>query len=65
MSKMTGPLLPLCQADIFSNSFYAPSVHEFLRPFCLPQVNLATPPLVSDIALFSQASPGNKAGFPS
>lgn len=62
MSKISGPLLPSCQAGFFSGYFHGPSVHQLL-PFCLYQVNLATPPLVSDVAPFSWPSPSDNATF--
>lgn len=45
----------------FPHSFLAPSAHQLL-PFNLPQVDLATPPLVADVAPFTWAFPGNNAG---
>lgn len=52
----------LMSAAMFSSSFYVHPVHQLL-PFCLPQVNLTPPLLVSDLAPFFLSSPGNDAGF--
>lgn len=62
MSKVSGSLLPSCQAGFLSSYFPAPSVHQLL-PFYLYQVNLAAPSLVSHVAPFGWTSASNDAGF--
>lgn len=62
MSKVSGSLLPSCQAGFLESYFPAPSVHQLL-PFYLYQVNLAAPSSVSHVAPFSWASASNDAGF--